>query len=118
MLYAAAVAALGRIYDLPQFVKQSESLKEVIRKRSYDGEFFVDNAVRQGGKLVPTRNRTETCQYYALYFRTATPETYPKLWETLRTVVRYVQDALWISIVAAMPVSRDKLSKPSQLAVA
>lgn len=86
MLYAAAVAALGRIYDLPELVKQSESLKEVIRKQSYDGEFFVDNATRQAGRLVPTRNRTETCQYYALYFRTATPEKYPKLWETLHTI--------------------------------
>lgn len=86
MLYAAAIAALGRLYDLPELIKQSESLQEVIRDQSYDGEFFVDNAVRQGGKLVPTRNRTETCQYYALYFKTATRERFPKLWETLHTV--------------------------------
>ncbi len=85
MLYAAALAAVGRIYNLPQRTEQAEAVRKVIRTQSYDGEFFVDNAVRQGAKLVPTRNRTETCQYYALYFDTASPENYPKLWETLHT---------------------------------
>jgi alpha-L-rhamnosidase len=86
MLYAAALAAVGRIYNLPQRIEQAELLRKVIRDQSYDGEFFVDNAVRQGGTLVPTRNRTEACQYYAFYFDTASPEKYPKLWETLETV--------------------------------
>jgi alpha-L-rhamnosidase len=86
MLYAAALAAVGRIYNLPQRTEQAEALRKVIRAQSYHGEFFVDNAVRQGAKLVPTHNRTETCQYYAFFFDTASPETYPKLWETLHTV--------------------------------
>ncbi len=85
MLYAAALAAVGRIYNLPQCIEQAEGLREVIRTQSYDGEFFVDNAMRQGAKLVPTHNRTETCQYYAFYFDTASPEKYPKLWETMHT---------------------------------
>jgi hypothetical protein len=85
MLYAAALEVVGRIYDLPDRIKQADAIREVIRKQSYDGGFFVDNAVRQGGKLVPTHNRTETCQYYAFYFGTATRELYPKLWETLQT---------------------------------
>jgi alpha-L-rhamnosidase len=70
---------------LPQFLEQAEALRQVIRRQSYDGQFFVDNAVRQSGKLVPTRNRTETCQYYAFYFDIASPEKNPQLWETLRT---------------------------------
>ncbi|MGC2399311.1 MAG: hypothetical protein WA510_06000, partial [Acidobacteriaceae bacterium] len=70
MLYAAALGAVGRIYNLPQRTEQAEALRQVIRTQSYDGEFFVDNAVRQGAKLVPTHNRTETCQYYAFYFDT------------------------------------------------
>jgi alpha-L-rhamnosidase len=85
MLYAAALAAVGHIYNLPQHTEQAEVLRKVIRAQSYDGEFFVDNAVRQGAKLVPTHNRTETCQYYAFYFDTASQEKYPKLWETLHT---------------------------------
>ncbi len=85
MLYAAALAAVGRAYQLPQRVDQAEALRTVIRRQSYNGEFFVDNATRQAGKLVPTRNRTETCQYYAFYFETATAEKYPALWKTLHT---------------------------------
>jgi len=85
MLYAGALASVGRIYNLPQYTNQSEALKKRIRAQSYDGEFFIDNAVRQGASLTPTRNRTETCQYYAFYFDTASPETHPKLWATLQS---------------------------------
>ena len=55
-----------------------------MRQQSYDGQFFVDNAVLKDGKFVPTHNRTETCQYYAFFFGVATPETYPHLFKTLR----------------------------------
>lgn len=83
MLFAAAMAAAGRLYNLPHFAEEAEALRALVRKQSYDGQFFVDNAVLKDGKYVPTHNRTETCQYYAFYFDVATPETYPKLWETL-----------------------------------
>ena len=85
MLYAAALEAVGRMFNLPQRIEQAEAIRRVIRSQSYDGEFFVDNAVRQAGKLVATRNRTETCQYYAFYFETATPETHADLWKKLST---------------------------------
>ena len=85
MLYAAALEAVGRMFNLPQRTEQAEAIRRVIRSQSYDGEFFVDNAVRRAGKLVATRNRTETCQYYAFYFETATPETHADLWKKLST---------------------------------
>ena len=83
MLYAAALEAAGEMYKRPGWTDQATRLRETIRRQAFDGTFFVDNALRQGGKLVPTRNRTETCQYYAFYFGTATPETYGTLWKTL-----------------------------------
>jgi alpha-L-rhamnosidase len=85
MLYAAGLAAVGRMYDLPKIVEQAEAIRKVIRAQSYDGEFFVDNATRQAGILTPTHNRTETCQYYAFYFDVASREEYPKLWELLQS---------------------------------
>jgi alpha-L-rhamnosidase len=85
MLYAAALEAVGSMFNLPQRIEQAEALRRVIRSQSYDGEFFVDNAVRQEGKLVATRNRTETCQYYAFYFATATAATHSDLWKKLST---------------------------------
>jgi alpha-L-rhamnosidase len=83
MLFAAAMAATGRMYNLPHLVEQAESLRKLIRQQSYDGKFFVDNAVLKDGKYVPTHNHSETCQYYAYFFGIATPETYPDLFKTL-----------------------------------
>ena len=51
MLFAAAMAATGRMYNLPQMVDQAERLRKVIRQQSYDGQFFVDNAVLQGREI-------------------------------------------------------------------
>jgi len=85
MLYSAALDAVGRMYKLHEFEAQAQALRETIRRQSYDGEFFVDNAVRSAGKLAATRNRSETCQYYAFYFNVATRETSPELWQKLRT---------------------------------
>ena len=84
MLYAAALAAAGRMYDNADYAKKAEKIREAIRQQSFDGEFFVDNAVRKEGKLVVTRNRSEVCQYFAFFFNVATPESHPELWKTLR----------------------------------
>jgi len=83
MLYAAALAAGGRMYNEPDLINQAEHIRNVIRRQSFDGEFFVDNAVRKDGQLLVTRNRTEVCQYFAFFFNVATPETHGKLWNKL-----------------------------------
>jgi len=57
---------------------------QTILRQSWDGEYFADNAVRNtDGRLEVTRNSTETCQYYAFYFKNATPEAQPQLWQRL-----------------------------------
>ena len=83
MLYASAMEAAGKMYILPEFISDAEKIRAVIKKQSWDGEFFVDNAKRIDGKLLVTNNRTEVCQYFAFYFNIATPESYPQLWEKL-----------------------------------
>jgi alpha-L-rhamnosidase len=85
MLYAAALASAGRVYGVPALIRQADAINGTIREQSFDGEFFVDNAVRENGELKRTVNRTETCQYYAFYLGTATPESYPDLWKRLLT---------------------------------
>ena len=84
MLYAAVLAAAGRMYEKPDLLKEAEKLRQVIRLQSFDGEFFVDNAVRKQGKLEVTDNRTEVCQYFAFFFDVVEPNTHGQLWETLR----------------------------------
>lgn len=89
MLYAVALEAAGRMYSVTAWLQQAAAIKDTVRQQSWDGEFFVDNALRQpaesgeGGVLTRTRNRTEVCQYYAFYFDIATPESHPVLWQKL-----------------------------------
>jgi alpha-L-rhamnosidase len=83
MLYAAALAAAARMYGLPELRDEAERIRTIIRKQSFDGEFFVDNAVRKDGKLTVTHNRSEVCQYMAFFFDVATPATSPALWSVL-----------------------------------
>ncbi|MHA7110190.1 hypothetical protein ACRTDU_08700 [Sunxiuqinia elliptica] len=84
MLYASMLETAGRLYDWPQLVTKANRIRTVIREQAFDGQFFIDNAVRVDGVLVPQpENRTETCQYYAFFFETAKPESYPELWKTL-----------------------------------
>ena len=84
MLYALFLESMGSLYDMPELLEKADRLRETIRTFSFDGEFFVDNAVRKDGKLVATGNRTETCQYYAFFTNTATPLSFPALFETMK----------------------------------
>ncbi len=84
MLYARMLEVAAELYDLPKLKTKAYQVRDVIREQSFDGIFFIDNAIRRNGKLVPQKNnRTETCQYYALYFSIATPESYSGLWNIL-----------------------------------
>lgn len=85
MLYAGALSAMARLYSDSALASKAEKIRETIRRQSFDGEFFVDNAVRQDGKLQVTRNRSEVCQYFAFYFNVATPTTHAPLWTRLTT---------------------------------
>ncbi len=94
MLWAAALEAASALYDLPQLAQKAQAMKETIRQLSYNGTFFEDNMLRdENGKLLKTGHTTETCQYYAFYFGTATPASYPELWEKMRTVFGPRRDA-------------------------
>jgi len=84
MLYARTLEAVARLYQAPELCQEAERLREIVRERSFDGEFFVDNAVRTpDGRLVETKNRTEVCQYYAFFFGIASPTSHRPLWRRL-----------------------------------
>jgi alpha-L-rhamnosidase len=84
MLYAGALGAASRIYDLPELGEKADRIRDTVRKQSFDGEFFVDHAVRRNGVLHVTSDRSEVCQYFAFFFGVASRDTHTKLWETLR----------------------------------
>ena len=84
MTWAEALDALGRLYEMPELTLEAARIRETVRRQSWTGRWFCDNAVRQAdGMLKLSGDCTETCQYYAFFFRVATPESYPELWKTL-----------------------------------
>ncbi len=84
MLFAAMLDIAGELYGLEELRKDASEIREVIRKQAFNGEFFIDNAVRnQNGELVVTENTTEICQYYAYFFDVASPDSHPELWYKL-----------------------------------
>jgi alpha-L-rhamnosidase len=85
MLYATSLACAARLYGNADWATKSANIRQTILKQSFNGEFFVDNAVRENGTLKVTKNTTEVCQYYAFYFDVATPESHPALWRKLIT---------------------------------
>ena len=70
---------------MPELVEKADRLRETIREQSFDGEFFVDNAVYEDGQRKITQNRTEVCQYFAFFFDVATPDSHGELWKKLHS---------------------------------
>lgn len=69
ILFSQMLQCVGELYENKEFIVRSKKIREAILKFSYNGEFFVDNAMRFDGKLKPVQDHiSETCQYYMLYF--------------------------------------------------
>lgn len=84
MTYAAALETAGRLYGVSKWTEKAAKVRAKVCEQSFDGEFFVDHAVRkEDGSLEILRDRTEVCQYFAFFFKTATPESHPELYATL-----------------------------------
>jgi len=84
MTWAEVLDVMDRLYGMPELADEAEKVREAVRRQSWTGRWFCDNAVRQtDGSLKLSGECTETCQYYAFFFHTATPKTYPRLWKTL-----------------------------------
>ncbi|MBR5155508.1 MAG: hypothetical protein IKW62_03360 [Clostridia bacterium] len=69
MLYAKMLETIGNLYDTPELVEKAEKLRDTIRNMAFDGKLFMDRAMRtDDGKLENTEERSETAQYYAMFF--------------------------------------------------
>ncbi len=68
-LYAEVLRAAGSLYGSSALIKKAEGVAKKTRELSFDGEVFIDNAVKDAdGVLHNTRNSSEAGQYYALLF--------------------------------------------------
>ena len=83
MLYALMLERISSLYDDSDLLVQAESIRQRIRKISFNGMFFADRMLMTDNDLKVTDECTEVCQYYAFFTKTATKKLYPKLWKTL-----------------------------------
>ena len=84
MMWAEVLDTMHRLYGRPDLATEAEKVRAEVRRQSWTGRWFCDNAVRgEDGVLRLSGECTETCQYYAFYFRTASRQSHPELWRTL-----------------------------------
>jgi len=84
MTWAGVLDAMARLYGRKDYAEEARRVRETVRKQSWTGEWFCDNALRQkDGSLKLSGECTETCQYYAFFFDVATKGLHPALWATL-----------------------------------
>lgn len=84
MLYSQFLCVVSELYDDEALKLKAEKIRETIRKISFDGEFFRDQALRTANNTLEVNsNISEVCQYYAFYFGVADEENYSDLKERL-----------------------------------
>jgi alpha-L-rhamnosidase len=83
MLFAGALSTAAKLYGEEAWAKEADQIRATILKQSFDGAFFVDNALRKEKGLEITKNKSEVCQYFAFFFDVATPKSHPALWGKL-----------------------------------
>lgn len=83
MMYGYALLEAGKCFNNKEWKRKGDACIDAIRSLSYNGSFFVDNATRKDGKLIPTCNVSESCQYYAFFTGVADKDRYPALFQVL-----------------------------------
>jgi alpha-L-rhamnosidase len=69
MLYAKVLEIIGTIYVDDALLDRCRALRAVVLRRSFNGTFFEDHAVRDASHvLVNCGDISEACQYYACRF--------------------------------------------------
>ncbi len=93
MLFSATLKAVYALYGEKKYLDIAKKMDEVIVQQSYNGKFFVDNALRdEEGVLRLNTEWTETCQYYAFYFNYASKQTHGELFEIIFNEICGYQD--------------------------
>lgn len=84
MLYSHILLIVGQMFADSTLIKKSDRIKREVQRLSYNGEFFRDQAVRDGdGNLNCLPHISEVCQYYAFRFGIADRESFSNLHRTL-----------------------------------
>lgn len=77
MLYAQMLDAVDYLYSDNALKARAEGVRKTVIHQSFNGEFFIENAIRVDGVLTPCADHiTEAAQYYALCTDTYTEKQY------------------------------------------
>lgn len=79
MMYYLTLKCAAELYDDNSLLLKAENVKAKILEQSFDGEFFVDRAVRTNDGIFAIPESTEVCQYYAFFTGVATAESHSEL---------------------------------------
>ena len=83
-LYMAFLKAAGTILKDNYLLDKAKSLRKEIQNGAFDGEFFVDNLIRNDEKELVRNNRyTEATLYYLFYFNVINKDEYPDLFQKM-----------------------------------
>jgi alpha-L-rhamnosidase len=75
MLFAKTLQVASELFGVPDYSKRANYIHRKIIEQSFDGSYFIDNAVRNSkGKLIKSDNRSEFCQHMAFFAGTANPD--------------------------------------------
>ncbi len=85
MLYARMLIAAADLYGDETLREKAEKIRAYINEHAITEEgFYCDNALYdENGALQLSGKCTETCQYYAFFCGTTTPEKNPQLWRRM-----------------------------------
>lgn len=69
MLYSGALKCTGELYNDQALIRKAQMIKDKINDFSFNGLYYVDNALNDNSKIIRFNNHiSEVCQYYALFF--------------------------------------------------
>lgn len=84
MLFSATLKAVTETYGIAKYAEIADKIDKAVMKYSKRGMFFMDQGLREDGKIVAYEGEyTETCQYYAFYFGYASKQTDPQLYNLM-----------------------------------
>ncbi len=68
-LYVAVLSSVAKTFSLPDLLTKAENIRKKTVALSFNGEVFVDHAVRVAdGTLENQKHISEACQYYAILY--------------------------------------------------
>ena len=98
-LYALALEASANLLKDESLRKKAEVIRNYIKSHGYNGQFFVDNIVRnESNQLIQTNNITEVCQYYLFWTNCINKQEFKDLYELLMTKLGPYRTAQYSSI--------------------